>query len=100
LQTEADIMERKYWIGRTRAAIAMARAATEAEIRLIHCERAGRSGIRAAEGFPFMLAAAGPSTEGELAALQIPFSSLRRARRRRDPGRADAERRRPPGNHG
>ena len=41
-------MEQKYWLGRKRAAGAMARRATSAEARLIHLELAGRYSIRAA----------------------------------------------------
>jgi hypothetical protein len=63
-------MEKKYWIGRKRAAMAMARAATNAEARLIHYELAGRYSIRAAH-IPFMLPGAGPATEGERTALQL-----------------------------
>jgi len=64
-------MEKKYWIGRQRAAMAMARAATDAEARLIHYHLAGRYGVRAAYGMPFMLPGAGPATEGERVALQL-----------------------------
>ena len=67
-------MEKKYWIGRQRAAMAMARAATDAEARLIHYDLAGRHGVRAAYGMAFMLPGAGPATEGERLALQLsPF---------------------------
>ena len=64
-------MEKRYWTGRQRAAMAMARAATDAEARLIHYDLAGRYGVLAAYGMPFMLPAAGPATEGERAALQL-----------------------------
>jgi len=63
-------MEKKYWLGRKRAALAMARAATDAEARLIHYDLAGRYSVRAALGFPFLLSRPGPATEGERAALQ------------------------------
>jgi len=49
-------MEKKYWIGRKRSAMAMARKAATAEARLIHYELAGRYSIRAAQCLPFMLA--------------------------------------------
>jgi hypothetical protein len=71
LQTEVIVMEKKYWLGRQRAAIAMARAATDAEARLIHYDLAGRHGVRAAHRLPFMLPRAGPGSEGERAALQL-----------------------------
>lgn len=64
-------MAKRYWIGRQRAAMAMARAATDAETRLIHYDLAGRYGVRAAYGMPFMLPGAGPATAGERAALQL-----------------------------
>ena len=64
-------MEKKYWIGRNRAAMAMARAATTAEARLIHYELAGRYSIKAAHCPPFMLPSKGPATSGEAAALEL-----------------------------
>ena len=64
-------MEKKYWIGRKRAAMAMARAASSAEARLIHYDLAGRHSIRAAQCGPFMLPHEGPATEGERAALSL-----------------------------
>lgn len=63
-------MEKQYWIGRKRAALEMARAATDAEARLIHYDLAGRYSVRAALGRPLMLVAPGPATERERAALQ------------------------------
>ena len=42
-------MEKNYWIGRKRAAMAMARAASSAEARLIHYDLAGRYSIMAAQ---------------------------------------------------
>ena len=65
-------MEKKYWIGRKRAAMAMARAATCAEARLIHYDLAGRCSVMAAVDAPFMLPIKGPATEGERLALQPP----------------------------
>lgn len=64
-------MAKNYWIGRQRAAMAMARAATDAEARLIHDGLGGRYGVRAAGGLPFMLPRAAPATAGERAALQL-----------------------------
>ena len=64
-------MERRYWIRRKRASMAMARAATSARARLVHYELAGRYSIRAASCGPFMLPRGGPATEGERAALGL-----------------------------
>lgn len=47
-------MENKYWIGRKRSAMAMAREATTSEARLIHYELAGRHSIKAAQYAPMM----------------------------------------------
>jgi hypothetical protein len=66
-------MEKAYWIGRKRAAMRMARAATSAEARLIHYDLAGRYSIKAAHAIPFMLPDKGPATTGERAALQLPL---------------------------
>jgi hypothetical protein len=41
-------MEKTYWIGRKRAAMAMARGATSSEARLIHYDLAGRYSVMAA----------------------------------------------------
>ena len=65
-------MEKRYWIGRKRAAMAMARAASTAEARLIHYELAGRYSVRAAHSIPFMLPDKGPANPGERVALQLP----------------------------
>jgi hypothetical protein len=64
-------MEKRYWIGRKRAAMAMARAASTAEARLIHYDLAGRYSVKAAHTPPFMLPEKGPAGPGERAALQI-----------------------------
>ena len=64
-------MEKKYWIGRKRAAMGMAKDATSAEARLIHYEMAGRYSIKAAQCAPFIFTRAA-SSEGERAALQAP----------------------------
>lgn len=66
-------MEKRYWIGRKRAAIAMARAASSSEARLIHYDLAGRYSVRAANCLPFMLPAKGPATPGERIALERPL---------------------------
>ncbi len=65
------VMDKRYWIGRKRAAMAMARAATSAEARLIHYELAGRYSVKAAHCPPFMLPRPGPATDGERAALGL-----------------------------
>ncbi len=65
-------MEKTYWIGRKRAAMAMARAAASAEARLIHYDLAGRYSIKAAASLPFMLPRKGPASEGERTALRLP----------------------------
>lgn len=89
LHSQGDIeMEKKYWIGRKRAAMAMARAATSAEARLIHYDLAGRYSLEAARGIPFMMPRKGPATPGEgvalLAPLPGPASPLRAPRAPRD----------------
>lgn len=65
-------MGKEYWIGRKRAAVAMARAATSAEARLIHYDLAGRYSVKAAMTPPFMLPRKGPATQGERAVLRLP----------------------------
>ena len=65
-------MAKRYWIGRKRAAMAMARAASSAEARLIHYDLAGRYSVKAALSPPFMLPRKGPATPGERLALQRP----------------------------
>lgn len=65
-------MGKEYWIGRKRAAIAMARAATSAEARLIHYDLAGRYSVKAAMTPPFMLPRTGPATQSERALLHLP----------------------------
>jgi hypothetical protein len=80
-------MDKDYWIGRKRAQMRMARAATGAEARLVHYDLAGRYSVKAAMVPPFMLPDNGPATDGERAALQIRLPPL--------PGRAIVERPRP-----
>jgi len=41
-------MEQTYWLGRKRASLAMARASTDSEARLVHLDLAGRYSILAA----------------------------------------------------
>ena len=64
-------MNKEYWLGRKRAAAAMARNASTAEARLIHLDLAGRYSVMAAHDMPFMLNKAFPST-AEQAVLRIP----------------------------
>ncbi len=64
-------MERRYWIGRMRAAMTAARDAATAEARLIHYDLAGRYSVRAADSLPFLLLNKGPATSGERAALHV-----------------------------
>ena len=71
-QRTVIFMEKSYWIRRKRAAMAMARRATNAEARLIHYELAGRFSIKAAHCLPFLLVEKGPATEGERVALRLP----------------------------
>ena len=51
-------MEDRYWLGRKRAAMAMARNASTAESRLIHYELAGRYSIQDDKRLPIVSAAA------------------------------------------
>ena len=64
-------MEKRYWLGRMRTAMKMARGASTAEARLIHYDLAGRYSIRAAN-VPFMLIRKEPATAGEQVALRLP----------------------------
>ena len=79
-------MSKEYWIGRKRAAIAMARAASSSEVRLIHYELAGRYSIKAAITPPFMLPRKEPASMGERAALRLPLPPLGREAPRRPKG--------------
>lgn len=54
-------MEKTYWLGRKRAAMAMARSAVGAEARLIHYDLAGRYSVKAAQCLPLGPAQAGPA---------------------------------------
>ena len=49
-------MEKKYWIGRKRSSMTMARKAATSEARLIHYELAGRHRFKAAQCPPSILA--------------------------------------------
>ena len=82
-------MGKEYWIGRKRAAVAMARAATSAEARLIHYDLAGRYSVKAALAPPFMLPGKGPATVGERAALHLPACAPPRPRGK--PGKPAAD---------
>lgn len=46
-------MEKQYWTGRKRSAMAMAHNAVTSQARLIHYELAGRYSIMAAQSVPF-----------------------------------------------
>jgi hypothetical protein len=65
-------MEKKYWIGRKRAAMGMARGAASAQARLLHYELAGYYSIKAAQ-----CRADEPGT-GENAMLHLPNPALLR----------------------
>jgi hypothetical protein len=73
-------MDKRYWIGRKRAAMSMARAATSAEARLIHYDLAGRYSVNAANELPFLLPREAPATPDGLIAL-VPSPVLPRPRR-------------------
>ena len=45
-------MEQGYWLARKRSAFANARAATSAEVRLVHYDLAGRYSVKAAHAGP------------------------------------------------
>jgi hypothetical protein len=76
-------MNERYWIGRKRAALAMARSATSAEARLIHYDTAGRYSVNAAFDVPFMMPNEGPATPGERLALDRSIPALPRPRPKR-----------------
>ena len=90
-------MERKYWIGRMRAAMDLARHAATAESRLTHFDMAGRYSVKAAASLPpFLLPRTGPATAGEREVLRLPMpqdresgSSFWRQRSRRRPDGTD-----------
>lgn len=73
---EGAAVEKKYWIARKRASMAMARHASSSEARLIHYELAGRYSIKAAAVPAFLHAPAPAPAVG--VSLQLPAA-------RRDP---------------
>ena len=64
-------MENSYWIGRMRASMTAARAASTAEARLIHYDLAGRYSVKAAGALPFLAARSAPA-DGPRATLHLP----------------------------
>ncbi|MDQ8756748.1 hypothetical protein RCO27_10960 [Sphingosinicella sp. LHD-64] len=58
-------MDKAYWIGRKRAALAMARGAATSEARLAHYDRAGRCAIAAAQCRPFLMVENGSVVEAK-----------------------------------
>src|SRR5688500_8222684 len=69
---EGNSMEKAYWIGRKRAAMAMAREASGAEERLAHYELAGLYSIKAAHCPPFLLAQTASSANARRPVLHLP----------------------------
>jgi hypothetical protein len=69
---KGDPMEKRYWLRRSKAESAMARAATDAEARLIHFNEAGRYSVMAEYwDRPFLLGGRdGPASDAERAALR------------------------------
>ena len=65
-------MEKTNWMGRKRAAMAMARSAASSRARVAHYELAGRYGTRAAHCLPFLVAPKTPATEGARLTLHLP----------------------------
>lgn len=65
-------MENRYWIGRERSAMGMARGAATAEARLIHYDLAGRYSVMAARALAMAAAADQRATRGEGAVLRLP----------------------------
>jgi hypothetical protein len=64
-------MDNKYWIGRKRSAMGMARDAATAEARLIHYDLAGRYSIKAAQCLPFATAESRRTAGGERPVLHL-----------------------------
>jgi len=62
---QVNSMDKAYWIGRKRAAQALARGATTSEDRLAHYYRAGRCAIAAAQCRPFLMVENGSVVEVE-----------------------------------
>ena len=69
-------MEKKYWLGRKRDAMAMARGASSSEARLIHYELAGRYSVKAATAPAYMV----PPAPAQVvrAELALPPAAARR----------------------
>ena len=65
-------MENRYWIGRKRSAMGMARGAATAEARLIHYDLAGRYSVMAAQALSLAAASDQRATRGEGAMLRLP----------------------------
>ena len=70
-------MDNRYWIGRKRSAMKMARGAATAEARLIHYDLAGRYSVKAAQFPPFAVPANLPPAAGERVALFVPGPEAR-----------------------
>ena len=62
---QVNFMDKAYWIGRERAALALARSTTESEDRLALYDRAGHCAIAAAQCRPFLMAENGSVVEVE-----------------------------------
>ena len=65
-------MDNRYWIGRKRSALKMARGAATAEARLIHYDLAGRYSVKAAQFPPPVAAARSRVAAGARTALHAP----------------------------
>ena len=64
-------MDSRYWIGRKRSAMGMAREAVTSEARLIHYDLAGRYSVRAAHCSPGWVPDGRRSTGGERPVLHL-----------------------------
>lgn len=64
-------MENKYWAGRKRRALEMAREAATSEARLIHYDLAGRYSIKADQHPPFAAQTVRRVTGGERPVLRL-----------------------------
>ena len=80
-------MEQQYWIGRERAAMAMAEGASTSMARLIHYDLAGRYSVRAAQCPPAFMLAPTPQLEAAPLLLNAPPGAIRAGdpHRRGDP---------------
>jgi hypothetical protein len=70
-------MDSKYWIGRKRSAMTMARGAASAEVRLIHYDLAGRYSVMAAQFPPVAAPVPSAAASRERAALHAPGPQAR-----------------------